>query len=61
MSNDPVFDPIFNTAPLPQQGHMVPEGARYRFDGWSYEPLTAVRRDERVQGSPSAASSNAGR
>ncbi|MFN3518302.1 MAG: hypothetical protein ACK4YT_02530 [Sphingomonas sp.] len=39
MSNDPVFDPIFNTAPQPQQGGVVPEGMRYRFDGWSYQPL----------------------
>jgi len=39
MSNDPVFDPIFNTAPQPQQGAVVPERARFLFDGWSYEPL----------------------
>ena len=39
MSNAPVFDPIFNTAPLPQQDRLVPENARYRFDGWSYQPL----------------------
>jgi hypothetical protein len=49
MNNDPVFDPIFNTAPLPQQDRLVPENARYRFDGWSYEPLTAERMDERAQ------------
>lgn len=49
MNNDPVFDPIFNTAPLPQQRRMVPESARYRFDGWSYEPLTTDLEEERLQ------------
>jgi hypothetical protein len=39
MSNDPVFDPIFNTAPQPQQGSVLPERARFLFDGWSYQPL----------------------
>lgn len=43
MNNDPVFDPVFNTTPLPLQGRTVPEGVRYRFDGWSYEPITPER------------------
>lgn len=49
MSNDPVFDPIFNTAPQPQQGSVVPAGTRYRFDGWSYEPLTTKQEETRIQ------------
>ena len=39
MNNDPVFDPIFNTAPQPQQGSVAPERSRFLFDGWSYQPL----------------------
>lgn len=40
MSNDPVFDPIFNTAPQPlQQGSTAPDRSRFLFDGWSYQPL----------------------
>lgn len=49
MNNDPVFDPIFNTAPLPQQDRLVPESGRYQFDGWSYVPLSAEPKDDRIQ------------
>lgn len=45
MSNDPLFDPIFNTAPQPQQGAVVPERARFLFDGWSYKPLVTETTD----------------
>lgn len=48
MSNDPVFDPIFNTAPQPQQGAVVPERARFLFDGWSYEPLVTEPTEARA-------------
>ena len=49
MSNNPVFDPIFNTAPLSSQDIKLPERTRYRFDGWSYEPLVADQEKASVQ------------
>lgn len=39
MSNDPVFDPIFNMTPVQEPDRLVPERTSYHFDGWSYEPL----------------------
>jgi hypothetical protein len=52
MSNDPVFDPVFNTAPQPQLGPATPERASFLFDGWSYEPLAIEPADARMAPAP---------
>lgn len=45
MRNDPVFDPIFNAAPLHEGDRLAPQ--RMLFDGWSYQPLP-TKREEHV-------------
>lgn len=43
MRNDPVFDPIFNSAPLHHNGGATPDQGRFLIDGWSYQPIAAER------------------
>ncbi|OWK27804.1 hypothetical protein [Sphingomonas dokdonensis] len=52
MSNDPVFDPVFNLTPAAGEGGTMRERAGYLFDGWSYEPLTIDRSRAARAGEP---------
>lgn len=56
MRNDPVFDPIFNAAPLHEGDRPAPQ--RMLFDGWSYQPLTTKREEHAGAVVQDAVSSN---